>query len=88
MGRSDALLTVGRRLGKQEYVAAAEAIARRVTVRAVNSGHFALPSTELELRAFDPGFFQGIAGIGYQLARTAMPDRLPSVLGLEADLPK
>lgn len=29
---------------------------------------------------FDPSFFQGLSGIGYQLLRTADPHRLPSVL--------
>lgn len=27
-----------------------------------------------------PGFFQGAAGIGYELLRLAHPDHLPSVL--------
>lgn len=32
---------------------------------------------------FDPSFFQGLSGIGYQLLRIATPGRLPSVLGWE-----
>ncbi|NEX19731.1 type 2 lantipeptide synthetase LanM [Thiorhodococcus mannitoliphagus] len=31
-------------------------------------------------QALNPGFFQGIAGIGYQLLRLVQPERLPSVL--------
>ena len=32
---------------------------------------------------FDPSFFQGLSGIGYQLLRIAEPTRLPSVLSWE-----
>lgn len=34
-------------------------------------------------RLFDPSFFQGLSGVGYQLLRLASPRRLPSVLALE-----
>ncbi|NEV65102.1 type 2 lanthipeptide synthetase LanM [Thiorhodococcus minor] len=34
-------------------------------------------------QALNPGFFQGIAGIGYQLLRLARPEPLPSVLLFE-----
>ena len=33
---------------------------------------------------FEPGFFQGLSGIGYQLLRLAAPSRLPSVLSFES----
>jgi lantibiotic modifying enzyme len=29
---------------------------------------------------YNPGLFQGMAGIGYQLLRLACPDELPSLL--------
>jgi lantibiotic modifying enzyme len=32
---------------------------------------------------FDPSFFQGLSGIGYELLRIAHPDRLPGVLSWE-----
>ena len=32
---------------------------------------------------FDPGFFQGISGAGYELLRMTEPDKIPSVLLLE-----
>jgi lantibiotic modifying enzyme len=32
---------------------------------------------------FSPSFFQGTAGIGYELLRLAYPEALPSVLLLE-----
>jgi type 2 lantibiotic biosynthesis protein LanM len=34
----------------------------------------------LHTHTFSPGFFQGTAGIGYELLRLAYPERLPSVL--------
>jgi lantibiotic modifying enzyme len=86
LGRADFLLTVGRRLQKSELVDSARAIAGRSAERARERGHFALPSTPFEYRVFAPGFFQGLAGIGYQLLRTAAPSKLPSVLGFEAKL--
>jgi hypothetical protein len=35
---------------------------------------------------FEPSFFQGLSGIGYQLLRLAAPERLPSVLAFEGRL--
>jgi lantibiotic modifying enzyme len=35
-----------------------------------------------------PGLLAGLAGIGYGLLRTARPDIVPSVLALEAPLPR
>jgi lantibiotic modifying enzyme len=34
----------------------------------------------LPRQAYNPGLFQGAAGIGYQLLRVAFPDQVPSVL--------
>ena len=59
------------------------ALAAGVAERARTSGRFGLRSSEFEARAFRPGFFQGLSGIGYQLLRTAAPNRLPSVLGFQ-----
>ena len=33
--------------------------------------------------AADPGFFQGLAGIGYEMLRAASPGIVPSVLAFE-----
>ena len=62
---------------------AAEAAARRVAgqalARARRSGGYRLsgrPGAEF----FDPSFFQGLAGVGYQLLALAAPGRLPNVL--------
>jgi lantibiotic modifying enzyme len=31
-------------------------------------------------QAYNPGLFQGYAGIGYELLRVAFPDKVPSIL--------
>lgn len=36
--------------------------------------------SELPADVYNPGFFQGTAGIGYELLRLAYPESLPSVL--------
>jgi lantibiotic modifying enzyme len=39
-------------------------------------GFYLFPDKNL----FNPGFFQGLSGIGYALLRLAKPDRYPNVL--------
>jgi type 2 lantibiotic biosynthesis protein LanM len=84
LGRAEVLLTAGRRLGRKEWVEAAQATAAGVAERAARERRFAVPSTEFEYPVFHPGFFKGLSGIGYELLRVALPARVPSVLGLEA----
>ncbi len=86
LGRSDVLLTVGRRRGRGDLVEQGRALARAVAARARRRGHWGIGVAEFEGRAFRPGFFQGLSGIGYQLLRTVVPGRLPSVLAFEARL--
>jgi type 2 lantibiotic biosynthesis protein LanM len=87
LGRAETLLAVGCKLDNPDLVGAAVGIAEQVTFRARERGHFRLSSTGFEYRVFDPGFFRGLSGIGYQLARIAEPSRLPSVLGFEMPRP-
>jgi len=86
LGRADVLLTVGRRLGRPEWVEAARATAREVAERAARERRLAVPSTELEYAVYHPGFFKGLSGVGYELLRVAAPSRVPSVLGFQAGL--
>jgi type 2 lantibiotic biosynthesis protein LanM len=83
MGRSEALLTVGTRFGETEVVASGLAIAGRLAESVCAQGGFGARTEGFEHRTFHPGFFRGLAGIGYQLLRTAAPSRLPSVLAFE-----
>jgi class II lanthipeptide synthase len=83
MGRAETLLTAGRICGRPEAVDGSRQILRHVMRRAASRGHFRLSASPFEYRVFDPGFFRGLSGIGYQFLRTAAPDRLPSVLSFE-----
>jgi lantibiotic modifying enzyme len=83
LGRADVLLTVGESEGRPEWVAAAAVIASGVAERAARERRFALPGSAFEYRVFHPGFFKGLAGVGYGLLRVAAPARVPSVLGFQ-----
>lgn len=84
MGRSEALLTMGRRRQDANAVAAAAAVATRLAERVCAERRFGARTEGFEHRTFHPGFFRGLAGVGYQLLRTAAPSRLPSILGFES----
>jgi type 2 lantibiotic biosynthesis protein LanM len=79
MGRAELLLSAGQRLARPELEEAAKANAWRVVSRAERTGGFILHPM-LPREVYNPGFFQGTAGIGYQLLRMARPALLPSVL--------
>lgn len=74
-GRLDFLLTAGDKLQRPDLVALARK--RAATRLDATRGAFAWA---LGTDADNPGFFQGISGIGYELLRLAQPDELPSVL--------
>jgi type 2 lantibiotic biosynthesis protein LanM len=82
-GRVEALFTAGRALGDVRAVKAACDGAGQLMARARARGHFRPSSSSFEYRVFDPGFFRGLSGIGYQLLRLAAPSELPSVLSFE-----
>jgi type 2 lantibiotic biosynthesis protein LanM len=79
LGRAEVLLASGQRLSRPELEKAARARAWRVVTRAEQTGGFFLHPM-LPKRVDNPSFFQGTAGIGYELLRTARPGLLPSVL--------
>ena len=70
MGRAEVLLEAARYLNRPEL-----AVQARQRGSCVVAG--LLPAAE---RPFIPGFFQGSAGLGYELLRLVAPDRLPSIL--------
>lgn len=83
-GQIDSLLEMGLRLGRPAWIDGAIVQARQVLARASAAGHFALYD-DLPSDLWNPGFFRGVAGIGYTLLRLAgahreMEVRLPSVL--------
>jgi len=76
MGRVEFLLTAGSKLNRPELLELAMQLANQVIARAKSQGHYGYG----RILDFHPGFFQGAAGIGYELLRLAYPDQLPSVI--------
>ncbi|HEU4455733.1 MAG TPA: type 2 lanthipeptide synthetase LanM family protein [Longimicrobium sp.] len=77
MGPVDLLVTAATALDDPELLLHAREGADLVLARAARRGGFA---TGWGPGVVHTGFFQGLPGIGYQLLRTAWPERLPSVL--------
>lgn len=81
LGKMEVLLEAGRRLSRPEWVDAGRRRAAAVIARADadRGGFYSIIGSTNSM--FLPGFFSGLAGIGYQLLRLAdMSGRLPSVL--------
>jgi lantibiotic modifying enzyme len=83
LGRADVALTVGLRTGTQPWVDRGVAMTRAVAARVLSQGRLGMRGRGFQLGAPVPGFFQGLAGIGYQLLRASSPAILPSVLAFE-----
>lgn len=83
LGRADVLLTVGRVCAREEVAQQGRLAAEQVARRVLAEGRLGMRGHGFERGAADVGFFQGLAGIGYQLLRTAAPGTLPSVLAFE-----
>jgi type 2 lantibiotic biosynthesis protein LanM len=84
-GRVELLLQAGARLGRPELADAARAQTSAVLAR-VRQGRPLCYLASVSAPVYNPGLFQGAAGIGYQLLRLAHADRVPSVLLLEPGL--
>ncbi|MFN7976716.1 MAG: type 2 lanthipeptide synthetase LanM [Vicinamibacterales bacterium] len=87
LGRADILLTASRAAGRAALADEARALVRRVADRASRRQAYGLRASGVDYRVADPGFFRGLAGIGYVLLRAAAPDTLPSVLAFESTSP-
>jgi type 2 lantibiotic biosynthesis protein LanM len=79
LGRCELLLLGAQKLSRPELLAMAQQRAALVVARAQLAGGYQLFGN-LPNHVFNPGFFQGTAGIGYELLRLAYPEALPSVL--------
>ncbi|MDZ7960293.1 MAG: type 2 lanthipeptide synthetase LanM family protein [Aulosira sp. DedQUE10] len=79
LGRVEALLVGGQRYSRADWYQAAFQNATNVVAKAKRTGAYQL-FPNLPNSVFNPGFFPGTAGIGYQLLRLAQPEQLPSVL--------
>ena len=82
-GLVDVLLTSARHRDRDDLRASATALAARVVHRAHREGGFRLFAGSAR-SVFNPGLFQGAAGIGYELLRVARPDLVSSVLLFES----
>jgi type 2 lantibiotic biosynthesis protein LanM len=78
-GRLELLLVASRCLSRPELEDMARQQAAWLVNRANQTGSFQLFPSQAQV-IYQPGFFQGTAGIGYQLLRLAQPDLLPSAL--------
>lgn len=78
-GRIEVLLVAASKLPHPNLEETARKQATRVLARAKQVGNFYLfPNIAGDI--YNPGFFQGAAGIGYQLLRLAYPSLLPTVM--------
>ena len=82
LGRAEILLHSASITGNGEWREASARLAAQVMRRAQKSGRFTLFNSQNE-EVFNPGFFQGLSGVGYALLRQAYPDQLPAVLNFE-----
>lgn len=79
LGRAELLLAAAPAGAGEAAGSRAALVASAVVARARRAGGYRL-SGRAGRDFFDPSFFQGLSGIGYQLLRIARPDALPSVL--------
>jgi type 2 lantibiotic biosynthesis protein LanM len=78
LGRVEVLFIGAQSCARPDWYQAAFQGAMHVVARAKQTGAYQLFANLPHV--FNPGFFQGTAGIGYQLLRLARPAQLPSVL--------
>ncbi len=81
LGRVDIVHTLGRLMKRDEFRRVAWSRASMVIRRAAGRGDFRLDGNPEIAR---PGFFRGLAGIGYVLLRLAAVKTLPSVLAFQS----
>jgi len=79
LGQIEFLFTAARKLSQPQLLEIVTKRTEQVVNRAEERGTFGYRYPLV----YTPGFFQGTAGIGYELLRLAYPEQLPSVLLLE-----
>ena len=77
LGRLETLLVASEKLDRPDLL---EFVFRAVTQIVTRSRGTFLVFPDLPPKVYNPGFFHGITGIGYQMLRIASPDLFPSVL--------
>jgi lantibiotic modifying enzyme len=84
LGRAEIVLTVGMRLGRDAWVSRARSTIEAVAGLVRSQGRDGMRGQGYLRGAADPGFFQGLAGIGYEMLRAVSPHVVPSVLAFDA----
>jgi type 2 lantibiotic biosynthesis protein LanM len=79
LGRCETILVASQKLKSDKCAKLAQELASKVVQQSIKTGYYQLFS-DLPGSVYNPSFFQGSAGIGYQLLRLAHPTSLPSVL--------
>ncbi len=82
MGRIEAIFYAALKTNDQVLLNEALERAGFVIERATKSGHYDIFADQ-SLDFFNPGFFQGLSGIGYEFLRLAYPEKFPSILIFE-----
>lgn len=82
LGLADILLYAGARTGNEDLRNEAWLKVCKVIETEERKGRFTLFAGQAD-DVFNPGFFQGLSGIGYEMLRFAFPEKLPSVLIFE-----
>ncbi len=78
-GRIELLLAAGQVLNRPQLIKIARQNATHLVQQAQKNGGYQIFG-DLSSVAFNPGFFQGISGIGYELLRLAYPEKFPVTL--------
>ncbi|MCF4965710.1 type 2 lanthipeptide synthetase LanM family protein [Nostoc sp. CMAA1605] len=78
-GLIDVLIEAATRFSEPHLLADAQKLAVSIVHKAKENGHFHLFSPHHQ-DMYNPGFFNGMAGIGYELLRLSYPQLLPTIL--------
>jgi len=79
LGLADILLYAGIKTGNEDLKTEAAFKVQKLIGQAEKKGRYTL-FAGLGDDVFNPGFFQGLSGIGYEMLRFACPEKLPSIL--------
>ena len=87
LGRAEVLLATGLKTGRDEWVSRGRAAIEAVAGLILAGGRDAMRGQGYQRGAADPGFFQGLAGIGYEMLRGHSPGIMPSVIAFDSPDP-
>ncbi|MBR8834882.1 MAG: type 2 lantipeptide synthetase LanM family protein [Stigonema ocellatum SAG 48.90 = DSM 106950] len=79
LGRMETLQVAAQKLNRPDLLEFVHQAVTHIVIQAQAQGTFTL-FPDLPPKVYNPGFFHGATGIGYQLLRIAYPSLLPSVL--------